>query len=78
MPVTRGRVGGRGAGGGWGGVGGKPKAGPPFHWDTDSGAVCPVGDRDVHNPQDRSRRTLAADWYPKNPNWCSPVAPQDL
>ena len=52
-------MGGRGRVGGGGWVG-KPKVGSPCHWDTGSDAVLPVGDRGVHNPQDRSRWTLAA------------------
>ena len=48
-------------GGGTGvvGVGGKPKVSSPCHEGTDSDAVPPVGDRDVHNPQDRSKQPLA-------------------
>ena len=42
------------------GVGGQPRAGSPCFQGTDNGAVFLVGDRDVHNPQDMSRRTLAA------------------
>ena len=33
---------------------------------TDSGAVFPVGDRDVHKPQDRARQPLAVVWHPIN------------
>ena len=54
---------------GMGGVSGlldKLKVGPPCHYCTDSGAVFSVGDRDVHNPQDRLRRILAAAWHPTN------------
>ena len=54
---------------GWGemvGYVGKLKAGSPDHYDTDGGAVFSVGDRDVHNLQDRSRRTSAVDWHPNN------------
>ena len=33
---------------------------------TDSGAVLSADDRDVHKPQDRLRRPLAAAWHPTN------------
>ena len=42
-------------GGGWGWVG-KPKASPPCYQATESGAVPSTDDRNVHKPQDRSRR----------------------
>ena len=45
---------------------GKPKAGPPCHYATDSGAVFPVDDRNVHKPQDKSRQYLAAAWHTTN------------
>ena len=37
---------------------GKLKACSPNHYETDSGAVFSVGDRDVHNLQDRSRQII--------------------
>ena len=46
---------------GWmGGRVGKPKAGFPCHYGTDSGAVPSASDKYVHNPQDGSRQTLSA------------------
>ena len=30
------------------------------------GSVFSLGDRDVHNSQDRLRQLLAADWHPTN------------
>ena len=36
--------------------------------------MFPVGDRDVNNPQERSRRTLAAVWHSINSDWCSPCS----
>ena len=60
------------------GVGGQWKAGSPCHYGTDNSPVFSVGDRDVHNPQDRLRQTLAAVWHPTNSDWCSPVIPQVL
>ena len=56
------------------GVGGwvdKPKAGSPCN-----DAVFSIGDRDVHNPQDRLRRPLTVVWHTTNSDQCSPVAPQ--
>ena len=47
----------------WGGVG-KPNVATIRG--TDSGAVFSVGDRDVHNPQDRSRQPLVATWHLTN------------
>ena len=39
---------------------GKPKPGSACHSGINNVAVLSVGDRDVHNPQDRSIQTLAA------------------
>ena len=44
----------------------KLKAGSLYHYGTDGGTMYSVGDRDVHNPQDRSRWTLVAVWHPMN------------
>ena len=66
---------------GWGemvGYVGKLKADSPNHYHTDSGAVFSVGDRDVHNLQDRSRQISAAVQHPTNSHYCSPVAPHAL
>ena len=41
----------------WWGVG-KPKVGSSCHYGTVSCAVSSVGERNAHNPQDRSRWTL--------------------
>ena len=53
-------------GGGVAGVGGKLKAGKHYHQSTDSSAVFPADDRNVHKPQDRSRRPLATVWHTTN------------
>ena len=37
--------------------------------------MLPVGNRDLHNPQDRSRWTLAAVWHHTDSDYCAPVAP---
>ena len=42
----------------------KLKVGHPCHFCTYSGAVFSVGDRDVQNPQDTLRQTLAATCHP--------------
>ena len=66
MAHYQGWVGGKGMG--WVvGVGGQPKAGYTFHQDTDSSAVSSVSDRNRLNPQDMSRQSLAAVWYPSHP-----------
>ena len=64
-----------GGGGGWWGWVGKLKAGLPYHSATDSVAVLSTDDRDVHKPQERSRRPLAAAWHTTNsdkfPQWAN-------
>ena len=53
-------------GGGEGGCVGKIKVGIHCHLSTDSGAVLPVGNRDVHSQHDRLRQILAAVWHPND------------
>ena len=51
---------------------GKLKMGSPYHYGTDSGAVFLVGDRDVHNPQERHNRSCNGPmqfyWVGKKPS----------
>ena len=51
-----------GGGGCWERLG-KPKAGSPCHWATHSGAVPSADNRNVHKPQDESKRPLVAVWH---------------
>ena len=60
-------VGGWFGGGGVAGVGGKPKAGQPYHQESHSSRVRPVSGTDSHNPQDRPGQSLATVWHHTHP-----------
>ena len=58
--IGGGWVGGRGWGGCWGWVGGKPKAGNTIHKEANSSAASSVGHRNCHSQPGKTRRSSAA------------------